>query len=686
MVNKIMRFINDLPIIESPFPVCGNGTDISISYYLFNKNTSPENPTGEGLSIIDYAYEAAYAYRQLLKHTNIQECGRVRFFMDRRCEDQMRPYFEKIGLDSLITLIDVPFGVRLSGYLPCFSHEDVADCRYRFHSDSDLWWMSDDSGTIFDWRQFCASLDETDDECFYGQPIQKPDWVYQVNFSQHAMPDEVQTKAKATLERIFGPRIPDIFHKIANEDHNNLKIQNEPAPFKCFGGWFVGVRKDSVAAWHIQKLYQTEGDILGDDEGFYALLFYLSPHLKQHKVLQGEGDLLPNEIPHAALGNFKSLEGVGVINIGTQPFYDPTCDAERNELAAYFRNVDREKKIIVSSGPLKSFGRHIIGTEALDAGGYTYHLTSYAERGHGPLLGFPAAFPPIQSHLPSATRLDSDIVVFFCLSYHPFYFSHDLHVYAKSMIYAYKMLTKHTNILDVGRVYFFIDSRCMPVVMPYCRRSGLTDLVIPFNSDKNVHYAAYIPCFWHEEMRDAKYRLYMDVDMWWINLHNKPVFDYQNMVSELDTKAEDIIGNTVPKTMDGYYADLYKRCHHEGDTHIEKLKRHYGDTLPKSDFRGITGCHNGVRGGTETLERLKSLYDEMGDLIRDDEGFWATFLTKNPDIEITLLHEHIGGVGFDYENVEHHQGPEVAHVGTYMFEHFFKSPYAETFYNHCLEN
>ena len=135
-----MRFINDLPIIENKLPVCENlNPDISISYYLFNKNTSPENPTGEGLSVIDYAYEAAYAYRQLLKHTNIQECGRVRFFMDRRCEGQIRPYFEKIGLDSLITLIDVPFGVRLSGYLPCISHEDVADCRYRFQSDSDLW-------------------------------------------------------------------------------------------------------------------------------------------------------------------------------------------------------------------------------------------------------------------------------------------------------------------------------------------------------------------------------------------------------------------------------------------------------------------------------------------------------------------------------------------------------------------
>ena len=137
-----MRFIEYLPIIDEKLQVCPDGTDIAISYYLFNKGTTPDHPNGEHFSTINYAHEAAYAYKQLIECTNIAECGRVRFFMARQCKAEMMPYFQKIGLESLVVEINVPIGVRLSGYIPQLSHEELTPCRYRFHNDTDLWWIT----------------------------------------------------------------------------------------------------------------------------------------------------------------------------------------------------------------------------------------------------------------------------------------------------------------------------------------------------------------------------------------------------------------------------------------------------------------------------------------------------------------------------------------------------------------
>ena len=698
-----MRFIEYLPIIEEPLLVCPDGTDISVSFYLFNKAINADNPEGEGFSVMNYAHETAYAYRQLMELTNIAECGRVRIFLDQRCEPQMRPYFEKIGLGSLIEIIDVPMGVRLSGYIPQFSHPAVLDCKYRFHCDVDLWWFtSDGTEEKFDWRAFCDFLDTADDDSFFGQPIEKPDWVYQINYSQHALPEEVQGKALETLTQIFGPRIPDMFHEIAYQPNPVLKERNELSPLRCLAGWFVGVRDDSVPLWYLNRLYDQYEDYLGDDEGLYSLLFYLHPELRQFKVLQGVGEAKPNEIKQGALTNWKQLEGVGTINVGAQEFYMEEFVDARNELAAYFRGEtetsepiesqpEPERANVMPPAPngLCTFGKHITGTYALDPSGNVFPLLSHTNCNHSVMFGFPAAFPPIKDPLVVSRKESTKLAIFYCLFHHPLHAIHDLHVYAKSMTYAYKQLVRHTNILDVGNVYFFVDERAMDIVHPYCREANISELIVPFHSDKQVQYAAYIPCFWHQTLNDIQYRFYMDVDMWWVNAANDEKFDYQHLIDALDTQECDIYGLTVPKTEETTAADLYQRCVWDGDTHLKQTRQwmadNFGAESPSTEqIRAISGCHNGMREG-ETLQALRDFYEEVEGFIRDDEALWTIFLTKNPQFPISKISDIIDGTGFYADEFTHHSKAELAHIGTYMFEHFFNKPYAQTFYNHCLE-
>ena len=666
-------------------PICPDNTDISISYYFFNK-------TDDRNIAVLYCQEILYAYRQLITHTNILECGRVRFFVDKRWKDVAQEQFSQCGLESLISLIDVNEGVHLAGYIPHLDHPDIHECQYRFHSDADLFWMSNDDDK-FNWKAFCDTLEKTDDKCIYAQPIEKTKWVLQTNYAQFAPDEERKDQAANNIRKIFGLNIPDDFKDMTTIDYEELVDSNEISELRCVGGWFVGVRKDSKALKTIQELYEATSDILTDDEGFFAILFHLNPDIEINKVIQGTGDPKPHEIKHAALDNHKGMRGAGVINVGTQPFYDPHLDAERKELAAYFTNQmhDEESNVSlkVNPNPLQFFGEHIFGTLALDCAGNMFPLTASVDyQCPGAFLSFPAAFAPWQELLPYKIHEKPLIDIIYCLSYHPNYFSHDTHVYAKSMIYAYKTLVQNTNILECGNVYFYVDNRVLDIALPYFRaagelypqRNGIEDLIIPFESDKKVHYAAYVPFLCEET--EAKYRLYFDLDMWWVNLYDS-TFNWKSLVDKLDKLPDGLLGCEVPKNSDSYHADIFNRCRYEGDVHLDGFDE---SVLPKSDFRAITGSQNGVNAQGDTVKQIKSFYEDFGDVIRDDEAFWTTFLTLNPDVNINPLHHHIKGCGFNKEGMEgYKKGTALSHVGTYLLYHFFNHPYATVFYNHFKE-
>ncbi len=697
-----MRFVEYLPIISEQLPVCLDGTDVSVSYYLFNKGASAENPNGDNFPILHYAHEVAYAYRQLINCTNILDCGRVRFFMAEQAQEQMMPYFKEIGLSSLVVPIEVPVGVQLSGYIPHLSSEHLDPCKYRFHNDTDLWWLLPEGAEKFDWRNFCNLLDTANDDAFFGQPIEKPEWVYQVNFSQHALPHNAREKAAETLRKIFGPRIPLEFIAMATADAEALREQKRPSSLRCFGGWFVGIKSQSNAEWYLQDFYEKHKEVLSDDEGLYALLFHLFPFLEQFQVLQGSHPPIENQVEQTSLLNFTSLENAGVINVGVQEFYTDQYRNERIGLSEFilgephaFENVVAESEQITTEGAdltipahhLRMFGKHIIGTYALDANGCVFPLITHSENNHSVLFGFPSAFMPIKYPIPYSLTDTPEVVVFFCIFSHPMNATHEVHAYAKSMTYAAKMLAKNTNIFDVGRVLIFVDERVMNTVYPYCREANLQKLVVPFKSNKQVQYAAYIPHFYHEAMGDIPIRMYMDVDMWWINLANDEKFDYRHLAKAFRECEADVFGNSVPKRPDWTYQDLYSRSIYEGDTHVERAKRwmveNFGAEVPDTT-RSITGCHNGIRLGL-SLEKLERFYEEVGEFIRDDEAFWTVFFARHPEIQIKQITDLIRGVSFRNQEVKLHDKAELSHVGTYMFEHFFGKPNAKKFYEHCSE-
>lgn len=709
-----MRFVEYLPIIKEKLPVCPDGTDLSISYYLFNKGTSADNPTGNKFPIIHYAHEAAYAYKQLIELTNIMECGRVRFFMDKHAEPQMMPYFEEIGLESLVVPIEVPTGVRLSGYIPQLFHECLDPCRYRFHNDTDLWWIAPGGVEVFDWHGFRELLETASDDAVYGQPIEKPEWVYQVNLSQHALSHDAQERAGKTLHKIFGPRIPDEFADIAEIDNEKLRERRRLSPLRCLGGWFVGIDSNNNASWYLKDLYEKHEDILSDDEGLYALLFHLHPYLEQFQVLQGHHPPVENQIQQTSLLNFGELDVAGMINVGVQQFYMDKHQNDRILLAEFIlgepHSFEDTKSVIVPDGDdlvegemremslsggdliipancLRIFGKHIVGTYALDESSHVYPLLSHTDCNNGALLSLPASFMPITSPLAISETPEPELAVFFCLFSSVGTSMHDLHVYAKSLTYAIKMLNQNTNIFDVGQVFCFIDKRIMSVVYPYMLEANLQSLVVPFDSNKDVHYAAYIPHFWHEVMEDIPIRLYMDVDMWWINLDNDEKFDYGKLVEEFTKHDKSVFGNSVPKRSEWVYADIYERCIDGGDHHIVDAKRwmneRFGSDVPSDDveIRAITGSQNGIHTGL-SLDKLKVFYENVGNFILDDEAFWTLFLTCHPEIVIKQMSEAVPGMNFSSQAAEHHKGSELAHVGTYMFEHFFGKPLAEKFYHH----
>lgn len=695
------NFRERLPVITDKLPVCGDGTTCSVSFYIFNKEYQ-EGAEREDLTM-EYAYELAYAYRQLMAHTNIADCGRVRIFVASYCLPHIIEYLTQIGLDSLVVELDVELGVNFTGYFKAFAHKSIEPCRYRFNMNADLWWMDfHDVGEKFDWQALCDYLDEhTTDRTIYGEAIEKPEWIYQLGYANFPKTsEEVQPKALENLTKIFGPDIPEPYQKMAFEDHEKLKQENNISELIASSGPFNGIRKGSVAEFYLQKLYKLDGEHVLDDQCFYALLLALHSDLNIYDVLQGGYPKQDNQIRQLSIYDFNepdtntNLLDTAMLNVGCSEFFSDDYGPEKEIIHNYYLydtvGKDTVEITLKPSQKLCSFGKHIIGTYALSSDEKIFSLLTDSDRSHSAFLGYPAAFMPYMSGLPSSREDNRDLAVIYCLSYRQAYFSHDLHVYAKSMIYAYKSLITHTDILDVGNVHFFVDERCMPVVYPYCEKVSIHKLVTPFKSDLDIHYAAYIPQFWAEQTHNTKYKLYFDVDMWWLNLLNSDRFSFADMLKKLDKDdTADIFGNEVPKPREDHICDLKQRCVIGGkdNPHLTRLdawmQANYGENLSKT-VRTISGSNNIIR-NSPTLDRLKEFYKETGEFIRDDEAFWGAFLTKNKDVTISPIWQYIPGIADNEEQMIHKPHPGVMHVGTYMFEHFFEHPYAKQLFEHFSE-
>ena len=323
-----------------------------------------------------------------------------------------------------------------------------------------------------------------------------------------------------------------------------------------------------------------------------------------------------------------------------------------------------------------AFGDHIIGTYAIDENQKIFPLMTYSASPIDKMHGFPAAFLPIQEPLEWSISGDQ-VFYFFCLAYHKKNYGANLHIYAKSMVYAYKALIENTNILHAGQVRFFVDTRCLDIVMPYLLATNLQSLVIPFESEMPVNYAAYIPCFFHKAAEPFKYKVYTDLDMWWANMSEKSPLDLCQIVNQWDEQPDNFYGQRVFKTAEQSYNDLYER-YLENDQQRRQLRQlmyelFQSETLENS--LGISGTRMVIRDSNEA-NTLKRYYENYSNLLRDDEAFWAVFFTDTK-YEVGEITAYLpAGDVTEETRLKWLEGSLLFNVGSYHFDHFHHERYS----------
>ena len=293
------------------------------------------------------------------------------------------------------------------------------------------------------------------------------------------------------------------------------------------------------------------------------------------------------------------------------------------------------------------FGHHVFGTHTLDYSGHNeILLRNGGSEWEDRFTGFTASLLPVKRHLPLANK-GSEIFHFYCLSYKRVLSNagghlSNLHIYAKEMVYAYRQLIKttNTNFLELGQVRFFIDKRCLDVVMPYLKAAGLESLVIPFDSDKNVDYSAYMQFFNHEVCKPFKYVIYTDTDEFWANPMKGEAFNFQHAINVADDLQCDILSQILPESLDRVSTDLYSRYIAGGEEfaqynedRLNKKKQYvikeFGEELPQVLAESsITGRMQMVKSGS-IPSLISDYYNECGDLFRCDEALWCLFIAKH---------------------------------------------------------
>lgn len=312
-----MRFIDRFDKDIRQLPLCPNGTDISISFYIFNKWYGKAQ---EWQHLFEsYIYEAIMAYRQLMTHTNIADCGSVRFFVDTKCADAVLPVFRQAGIDPLIVWIDVPQGIQLSGYLPYLDHQELEPCRYRFHCDSDFWWVAPKTRRIFDFQSLCNQLDCVQGNNLFGREIYKRNIDYLHYFGQHLdTMEEIKERATIVINKLFKNRPSKTFRSIIETNIADLEVETEVSPLKSMAGWFLGVRKGSQALKTLQACWQLYKDDIVSDEGFIAILLYKYPEVDTDNIFYDANKQQLNPIYEFCLDNVYETHEVGIINVGSR--------------------------------------------------------------------------------------------------------------------------------------------------------------------------------------------------------------------------------------------------------------------------------------------------------------------------------------------------------------------------------
>ena len=291
---KMRCFSAAFPPIEKPMPVCNQGTDIALFFYIFANHKHLDN-------VHIYVKSALYAYKQLIEHTNILDCGTIRFYIDKKCEHIAYPYFRATGLEPITECsYDFGEGKNFSGYFPLLNHQ--GDCRYRFKIDSDMWFVNLNNAPAFDFREMVARLDTLDDGIF-GHTITKTDpHARQFYYPPWRTPEEHGVAKKKLLE-LFGVESLQGARHIA--------------------GFFNGVRAGSDALYKLLDFYEKYGKIFPDDEGFWSIFLTKHSEIRLH-------EMLPEQIPNTWIDTIQ--EGNCLLNVGSGEFMDYRFDKIRRNI------------------------------------------------------------------------------------------------------------------------------------------------------------------------------------------------------------------------------------------------------------------------------------------------------------------------------------------------------------------
>ena len=273
------RWSSTLPKINEELPVCNaENPVIGIFFIIYGQNMQL------------YTEEALYAYRQLLRHTNIEKVGKVIFFIDgmehaRTVETRLA----KLGIEDAISFL--PIGVdEFSRKIALFQHRELRDCKYVLYLDSDMW-VASDGYPALDWKYITEKWDESEARTLYGEQI--------FLSREHLF---VQMGITPYLEKMIQPRC---------------------ATGESVGGYFVGARQGQDVSDLVVDFAKVPLDI--KDEVFYRALLHNDASWQVYHTLG-------TDIPWANLTNYKAFESTFFINVDMQEFRERKHAKQRKEL------------------------------------------------------------------------------------------------------------------------------------------------------------------------------------------------------------------------------------------------------------------------------------------------------------------------------------------------------------------
>ena len=246
------RWSENFPHLQRQLPVCDGSNDIALIFYQFANYGDTDKA--------HYIKESIYSYALLLEASNILEFGTMRFFVDELLKEVATPLFENVGLQDIVTFVNVGEKQNMAGYIHLFHHPTLQEYRYITQLDSDMWFVYKDTEKRVDFKYYIDLLDTyntytmigAESTSFQEDPEHAKKFYYRY-------PD-LEEQARNAMENLFGNEVP----KSRRHIH----------------GLFTGVRTGSQAHAELRKFYEEYGHIFQDDEAFYSVFLSKRPWIE----------------------------------------------------------------------------------------------------------------------------------------------------------------------------------------------------------------------------------------------------------------------------------------------------------------------------------------------------------------------------------------------------------------------